>query len=539
MIDLTTEQLDVIRNIAKFIKSNNKLFLLKGYAGTGKTTIMTQLLQNQIYREKKIAMCATTHKAVSVLEMLYPKTGNVNFMTIHKLLKIKRVIGLDGTEQYISQMDSEWKPSNNKSIYNYDIIIIDEASMVSQSLLSQILKLMRNFKGCVIFIGDSAQLPPINEAQSKVFDLDIPKSELKTIMRSNNAISVLSKDVRNLLSIPNHKINIKSYTENGVSVYKQEKRWFDSYILDYHNKRRPIILVYTNKRRDQLNNSIRSKIFKDTTNKYEVNELIVFNNFYKPLTSTDVVYHNSQHIRIQQINEGNIKMKNLDFNEILNLKLKLNANNADGLLEVKDVNISCPICYDEVDFGRETPCHHYFCTGCIITWLEKNRCCPYCRMDIKDNNICIKDNPVLSKLINELRDITLDKSYKVWYLYSDIDIRIVVIHENDEVKYTNDIKEIKELLKQIKLYIDNKCLDKFTITLLNRLWEFYYSYYIDQFADISYGYCITTHKSQGSTFKYVYIDLPNLILNHDITQRYQCLYTAVTRASNHLHILYR
>ena len=86
---------------------------------------------------------------------------------------------------------------------------------------------------------------------------------------------------------------------------------------------------------------------------------------------------------------------------------------------------------------------------------------------------------------------------------------------------------------------DNKCLDKFTITLLNRLWEFYYSYYIDQFADISYGYCITTHKSQGSTFKYVYIDLPNLILNHDITQRYQCLYTAVTRASNHLHILYR
>ena len=60
----------------------------------------------------------------------------------------------------------------------------------------------------------------------------------------------------------------------------------------------------------------------------------------------------------------------------------------------------------------------------------------------------------------------------------------------------------------------------------------YYLNYIDYFADISYGYCITVHKAQGSTFKRVYIDAKNILeYNRKGYINYKCLYTSITRAS--------
>jgi ATP-dependent exoDNAse (exonuclease V) alpha subunit len=72
-----------------------------------------------------------------------------------------------------------------------------------------------------------------------------------------------------------------------------------------------------------------------------------------------------------------------------------------------------------------------------------------------------------------------------------------------------------------------------------QLWEFYYYFYIDQFAQINYGNVITTHRSQGSTYKRVYVDLIDIIKSNDNKKEgFQCLYTAVTRASENLEILF-
>jgi ATP-dependent exoDNAse (exonuclease V) alpha subunit len=74
--------------------------------------------------------------------------------------------------------------------------------------------------------------------------------------------------------------------------------------------------------------------------------------------------------------------------------------------------------------------------------------------------------------------------------------------------------------------------------ILGQLWEFYYYFLIDQFAQISYGYAITTHRSQGSTYKNVFVDLNDIIKNNIYKKEgFQCLYTAVTRASENLDIL--
>ena len=70
------------------------------------------------------------------------------------------------------------------------------------------------------------------------------------------------------------------------------------------------------------------------------------------------------------------------------------------------------------------------------------------------------------------------------------------------------------------------------------LWENFYQRYIDSIADISYGYAITTHKSQGSNYKVIFVDMKNIITNN-INQKesYRCLYTAITRTSKYLNIL--
>ena len=84
-------------------------------------------------------------------------------MTIHKLLQIKRNIDSTGQENFISLIDeNNIKPSEN-SIFYYDLIIVDEVSMLNKDLTLKLLLLQKKIKGKIIFLGDKAQLPPVNE----------------------------------------------------------------------------------------------------------------------------------------------------------------------------------------------------------------------------------------------------------------------------------------------------------------------------------------------------------------------------------------
>ncbi len=117
---------------------------------------------------------------------------------------------------------------------------------------------------------------------------------------------------------------------------------------------------------------------------------------------------------------------------------------------------------------------------------------------------------------------------------------IQVNHPEEKEKYDQDIENIKTQLRDINSYISSsRKREPLWEKITQQLWEFYYYYYIDQFAQINYGNAITTHRSQGSTYKNVYVDLIDIITCNDIKKEaYQCLYTAVTRASNNLEILY-
>ena len=169
---------------------------------------------------KKIVFSATTNKAVSILENMGSekfKEKEVVYLTIQKLLNIRRKIDKDGNELFISDQNIK----KAKSIFNYDIIVIDEASMINQEMMNEIFKIKNRIKGKIIFLGDRAQLPPVNEIQSSVFTQDIPKYELLEIMRYKGNLVLLANKFRELVFNRNLKLKFKEFKDNNIKTFKK------------------------------------------------------------------------------------------------------------------------------------------------------------------------------------------------------------------------------------------------------------------------------------------------------------------------------
>ena len=542
MITLNNNQKEAYEKIFNFLKlKKEKFFILTGSAGTGKTTLITEIIKQDSLKKKKIVLSATTNKAVSVMQKMYNVSNkNINFTTIHKLMQIKRVINADGTEVFMFNFN-ENPSSNTKSLFFYDIIIIDESSMISKELACEILSLSEKIKGQIIFIGDMYQLPPINEISSDVFKIKAISYNLEIVERSKNNIVKYSNAFRNHIK-NSEKIKYKNILDDDVSIIKLFDDWLKEYLVIFKKDPLSIILAYTNSQCFRVNGLIRNKLFNNPSDKYIKGELIVFNNFYHNIAQK---YYSSQHAIIYDINITQYVVDEFSFDFLFNLKLDIRkTEQIEKLLTKKEKNeddLICPICFEEEKEFGETLCGHAFCMDCIKIWLTNNKSCPYCRMVLTDKGLKIKDDENLSKIINEIKDKISTMNYKVYELklegYISENDTVRVIHEDDIYRFNADTKFISENLIKIKKNLSKKQNDRLVKTVLQRLWEFYYYLIIDKFADISYGYAITVHKSQGSTYNNVFVDMNNICKTiKDKNQLHKCIYTAITRASKKLKL---
>ena len=301
-----------------------------------------------------------------------------------------------------------------------------------------------------------------------------------------------------------------------------------------------IILTYTNRKKKTINNSIRSILFPNSDRKFNVSERIVFNNYY---STQENQYYSSQHAVITDILEHPYRFNPLPLDKLLNLKASLGYS----LKKVKEKNKTCPICLEEdISEVSQLKCDHMYCDSCIRTWLKENNCCPLCRFVVEENTIKIRDNSKITELINDIIRFVSDITFKTWK------IRIQSYKKNDENKmesftdfiyvmsdessheYEQLCSSIKNKFSEIKRLISTR--NKYNNIILKRLWEFFYNNYIDVLADIDYGYCITVHKSQGSTYRRVFVNIMDIIKNNK-TDTKCCVYTAITRAAEQLVIL--
>lgn len=264
--DLSKDQKEVYNSIIKWSnKKNDKLLTLGGFAGTGKSTVLSVLAKEL---NMSIAYCAYTAKAASVLRKKL-ETQKVNYDycgTIHGL--IYRPIVDEKTKTIKGWL-------RNPTI-DYDLIVIDEASMVGSNIYSD----LKRYNKKMLAIGDHAQLPPINSFMNL---MDNPNLKLTQIHRQaeNNPIIKYSMMIRNGEDLSNFRCE-----DNRIRFIKKTSPELGDFIVDAFsksNRHNSCALCFYNRTRVKVNSNIR-KLF-DYGENPQVDDTIIC------LRNDDTVYN--------------------------------------------------------------------------------------------------------------------------------------------------------------------------------------------------------------------------------------------------------
>ena len=161
----TSEQQNAAKMMADFVldRDGERVFILKGYAGTGKTTLVGALVRALDQLQQRTVLMASTGRAAKVFSL---HTGHTAY-TIHK--RIYRQKAFTGTmEGFLQEVN----------LMKHTLFIVDEASMIandrsfnspfgSGQLLDDLIQFVYSGEGCrLMLIGDTAQLPPVGETES-------------------------------------------------------------------------------------------------------------------------------------------------------------------------------------------------------------------------------------------------------------------------------------------------------------------------------------------------------------------------------------
>ena len=191
----TVSQIEVFEKIAYFLSktSDNSILLIKGYAGTGKTEVIGHLVQQLGLIRKKSVLMAPTGRAAKVLSA-YAGRGA---LTIHKKIYFPKIDRGGAGVQFTLK---ENKHTNT-------IFIVDESSMIGDdrqqskffengSLLHDLVHYVSNGEKCkLIFVGDTAQLPPVNLEVSPALDEDELTAQFNTAVHSITLEDVVRQQI--------------------------------------------------------------------------------------------------------------------------------------------------------------------------------------------------------------------------------------------------------------------------------------------------------------------------------------------------------
>jgi exodeoxyribonuclease-5 len=322
-IHLNRQQKKALRQLEKFIRSKEKLHLLTGYAGTGKTTLLQALIKK--LRDKgdrrSIVFTAFSNKATKVLERMAAQWDlEVDCMTCCKLLGLRPEID-QTTGKQVFQSDRK-----SESLFDrYDLVVVDEASMINEEMWLLLTDAVSNLyqKTQILFVGDVAQLPPVGEPESQVFSQIYQRSDLTEVVRYGGAIGVLAESIRNELTSPTlPQWETESNGDRTEGVFVTNRRQWDSLLIRAFSsdacRRDPDqvrAVAYTNRRVNQLNQRIRTAIFGEGTPRFVVGERLVASNPY--LNGESLIMPTSSECQVQDVTTGKLGDWHVWFLEVL------------------------------------------------------------------------------------------------------------------------------------------------------------------------------------------------------------------------------
>ena len=466
---LNSDQKTAFEDLRDFIcdKGDDSVYVLKGWAGTGKTYCVSVLVRyvleviHPAHNWYRIGVTGPTNKSVRVIKKTSGlRNPRVTFQTIHKLLGLTERITKEGVQEFVNQ--GEFQPK----IKTVKLLIIDEVSMLNDDLFHEVLKYRDKIK--IICMGDPAQIPPVGRPDCIPFREELAAGyriktlDLKQIMRQkkDNAIIESSVAIRSELGRSKNPVEpVTKLNEKGEGIeflnlnIPETRKGFSEILRRYFvteefkkDSEYAKIIAWRNKTVATMNDVIRKVIYGDEAlgSKILVGEKLIANN---PI--------------------------------IQNESIILNTN-------------------DEFSVDSFT-------------------------ISSDDLRYKVSDHPDADPF-----PITL-KYYETTVSYLDdedetIRVNIQILHEDSE----EDFKKLANILKLRA--IEKRGKDK--------SWLVYYNF-LRKYADVNYGYCITAHKSQGSTYNTTFVLEDDIDMNWEIVERNRIKYTAYTRSSRKLYVLKR
>lgn len=288
----TSEQAVAMNRLAIFVNDTapRQAFLLKGYAGTGKTAIISALVRALVSRRRRVVLMAPTGRAAKV----FSNTSGFPACTIHKKIYRQKSIVDMGSFQL------------DRNLHEHTVFLVDEASMISNEglsgstfgtgrLLDDLISYVFSGVGCrLLMLGDQAQLPPVGERESpglsaKVllsYGLTVSEFCLENVMRQMQDSGILHnatalRDYARGLGEPGgFRFKLKGFKDvikiSGSDLIEALNGCYSRDGID-----ETMVLCRSNKRANIYNNGIRSQILdrEDELNRGD-SIMIVKNNYY-------------------------------------------------------------------------------------------------------------------------------------------------------------------------------------------------------------------------------------------------------------------
>ena len=248
--------------VAWYLAGKGQYFGLKGYAGTGKTSVVQEVAHRLGRRQDDTLMCAPTHKAVGVLaNMSHSHSGakRYSYSTLHSALQL-RPRKVDGKQVFVRDRPDKWAP-----IQAYGLVILDECSMVDSTLWGYVeaevkVSTSNMFGGAMrcIPMGDPLQLPPVSESgeESKSFGVN-PSITLNEVMRFAGVVGEAVDQVRENIHSRAPVLPPSASDSMGEIVNIQDKdEWMEDIIEHAREAADLKALAWTNRRRHHHRNRL-------------------------------------------------------------------------------------------------------------------------------------------------------------------------------------------------------------------------------------------------------------------------------------------
>ena len=478
-IDLTSDQQNALSRIGHFLKSEERIFILQGYAGSGKTTLLKGIVSYLQSVQKPCDLMAPTGRAAKILR---DKTGQGK--TIHSsIYNLKELESINADSEEVSDHTVKYLFPIDLSNKNERILIVDEASMVSSKksqhelfdfgtniLLDDLLTycFSTNKNNKIIFVGDPAQLAPVGDNNSWALDLEYFKSlgysgqmaELTEVKRQeSNLILDNATAIRKVFS-SNSRNELKLEFDDKTYIALDDVDVIDKYVELYPNPEigDGVIISYSNAQCYHYNYGIRQALYPNQKDILP-GDLILINN-------------NNYHSYSTELYNGDIA-KVVDTSKVIKtltapVWVKNGGKEERQLisLDFRKVTIRVP------QYDGEIECY------------------------------------IIETLLNSIdRDLTMDMTKALYINF------VMRFNEEQEQREKSGFKKHKVGSEEFKMALRK---DPFYNALR-----------------VKYGYAITCHKAQGGEWDKVFVDYSGRVGLFNDALRW--CYTASTRAINTLY----